>query len=769
MKKLVLVIIIICNVLVAKAQYSLSGTVTENTDQTVNGMKLSHALGGVAVICDELNKSVLTDSMGRFAFHNVSKGVYILHFKRTGYQSFTEAVTVSDGDQMTFVTLVSSSLNLGEVVITGDAGSVREHTLAVDRIDAREIHIMGTETVMEALARLPGISQITTGNGVSRPVIRGMTTNRIVTLVNGIKLENQQWDLEHTLGLNEFGIDHIEVIKGPRTVQYGSDAMGGVLNFVDEANAPVGTVQADVNAGLHSNNLGNIEDLGVKGTNDKFSWRFRAGTSAFADYYNGANERVANSRFSEQMVKGAVGYNTSKWVSELVYQYNNGTYGIIEPFEKPGAEKEHYAFDLENPYHTYSHNMAVWKNTLFLGPDQLKVTLGYQNNQRRELEPADPERHTPADTLRHTFLGFNLNTYTANAAWVMPIRENTKLTIGAQAESQNNNNTGYGRLIPDATQTDLSGYALFEQHSNATDLSLGLRYDTRHVTTQAYSNPDTLVNITKTTLVAIDRTFSNISEQAGFTWHPGNHFAVNANAGTGYRAPNYAELTSNGILLETQRAEIGNPAFKKETNLQGEVNPVFQAADFRVEGSVFYNAIQNYIYLAPTTEAHIDGYPVYRYYQNNASIYGAEYRINIQPHQMKWFEFLSSFSYLIGKKDSGGYLPFMPAPKFDNEVTIKLKDKGRFTNNYFRVGVLSVLAQNHPAVNELSTPGYNLLDAGIGSTVMIWKHPVQVMLAGNNLLNTKYYDHLSRLRIYGVYGMGTDIFLDVRIPLSFKL
>lgn len=760
MKRLVLLILIICNVLVAKAQYNLSGIVMEHTDKTVNGLAIAQTIGSVVVICDELNKSALTDSMGRFSFHNVNKGTYILHFHRVGYQSQTMAAKVADGDVLVTVIMQPSTLSLGEVVVTGNAAGVKEQTLAVDKIDAREIHIMGTETVMEALARLPGISQITTGNGVSRPVIRGLASNRIVTVVNGIKLENQQWDLEHTLGLNEFGIDHIEVIKGPRSVQYGSDAMGGVLNFVDEANAPVGTIQADVNAGLHSNNLGNIEDLGLKGTNDKFSWRFRAGTSSFADYYNGANERVANSRFSEQLIKGAVGYNTSKWVSELVYQYNNGTYGIIEPFEKPNAQEEHFAFDLETPYHTYSHNMAVWRNTFFLGKNQLKVSLGYQNNQRRELEPGD--------TLRHTFLGFNLNTYTANVAWVMPVSDKTKYTIGVQAENQQNKNTGYGRLIPDATQTDLGAYALYEhQFSTLADLSAGVRYDTRHITTNAYSNPDTTVNITRTSLVGIDRTFSNMSGQLGFTLHPGNHFAVNVNAGSGYRAPNYAELTSNGLLLETRDVEIGNADFKKETNVQGEINPVFQAWDFRAEASVFYNAIQNYIYLGPRGDF-LYGYPVYIYQQNNAHIYGAEYRVNIQPHTLKWFEFLSSFSYLIGQKDNGGYLPFMPAPKFDNEITVKLKDKGRFTNNYFRVGMLSVLAQNHPAANERSTPAYNLLDAGIGSTVMMWKHPVQIMLAGNNLLNTKYYDHLSRLRVYGVYGMGTDIFLDVRIPLTLK-
>lgn len=761
MKKIYLLLFSICNVLVVHAQYTLSGTLTDKID--------NKAVSGAAVYCSELNKSVITDTLGNFFFKNVARGSYVLHIARPGYQNYTQAVKVITEDTYVPIGMQPSTLYLGEVVIKGSAGGVQEHTLATDRLDANEIHIMGTETVMEGLARLPGISQITTGNGVSRPVIRGMAGNRIVTVVNGLKLENQQWDLEHTLGLNEFGIDHIELIKGPRTVQYGSDAMGGVLNFVDEANAPVGTIQADVNAGLHSNNLGNIEDLGIKGTSNKFSWRVRAGTSAFADYYDGANNRVANSRFGEQMIKGALGYTSSHWVSELVYQYNNGTYGIIEPFEKPGAEKEHFAFDLENPYHTYSHNMAVFRNTFFIGKNQLKLTLGYQNNQRRELEPADSARHTPADTLNHTFLGFNLNTYTADAAWLMPVGENTRYTIGVQSESQNNANTGYGRLIPDAVQNDMGAYALFTHDFwRRADISAGVRYDIRHVATHAYYNPDPVVNFTNTSLAAVDRTYSNLSWQGGISVHPGSHFGININVGTGFRAPNYAELTSNGLLLETQDVEVGNPDFKKETNLQGEINPVYQAKDFRVEASFFYNAVKNYISLGPTGDS-VNHYPVYHYYQNDATLYGAEYRINIQPHNVKWLELLSSFSYLVGKRDSGGYLPFMPAPKFNNEATIRFKNHGRFKDNYFRIGVLSVLAQGHPAANEKATPAYNLLDAGIGSTIRIFNHPVQLMLAGNNLLNVRYYDHLSRLRQYGVYGMGMDVFLDVRIPLSFKL
>lgn len=759
---------LLCFALAASAQYNINGTVSSEGKGIVT-----------TVFIPELNKGTTSDSSGVFRLAEIPKGYYTLEIKSIGHKpllqvlqvpvnvakTYPAGIAVSQDNNIIIVTasLEKTPIVMNEIVVSGASSNVYgRNTQPVELVDMNGVRERGQLTVMEALAARPGISLVSTGPGIARPVIRGMTGNRIVTVINGVKLENQQWDLEHTLGLNQYGIDRIEVIKGPASLLYGSDAMGGVLNFIDERPASVNTIAGDISAGFNTNTFGTVTDVGVKGAKEHINWSLRAGLNNHSDYYVGdfgKDDRVANSRFREFLGKATLGLNYKRSVTLFSYQLNMGYYGIVEPFEvndTTGKEEEDHPFEFENPYHTLLHHTALVKNTLLLGSTKLITTASYQNDQRKELEPGDTESNP--------FLGFNLNVASLDIRADHAFSNSISLILGAQGTYQQNTNDGYSRLIPDYNQTDWAAYLLnrYRLANSKLNIDLGVRYDQRTISSTTYGMVDSADY-----MPALNRSFNNTSASIGINYTLVQNLNLYVNVGTGYRAPNLAELTSNGIRLETQRYELGNASFAKETNQQAEFGFVAAFRDLSLEGSVFYNNISNYIYMQKRGDT-LKAMPVYTFRQGNAWIYGGEARVSIHPASLSWLNVSSAYSMLEGHLSDGNYLTLMPANKLNNELTLKGNVFAAVSNSFVRAGYMYVFAQNNAGVNELTTPAYQVVNLSFGGDIVVLKHTVMLSLGVNNLLNERYYDHLSRLRPFGVYNIGLNGFINLKIPFLWK-
>ena len=712
-------------------------------------------LKGASIVLLEVNKKTISEKNGDFKFLNIPNGYYNIEISCEGYKSLVKTIYINT-DYSIPIELEESKLDIKEVVIWGDVNSMADkssHRIEILTID--QFKQKGYLTISEAISTLPGVSQITTGPGIGRPVIRGLSGNRIAIIANGIKLENQQWDMEHALGLTQFGIQRIEVIKGPTSFLYGSEALGGMLNFVDEDPAIVNTIQADAHAAFNSNTFGTLTEFGVKEATNHLNWSIRAGLNNQSDYYSNFNKRVANSRFREIFGKASVGYLSKKIVTQFTYQFNMGFYGIVEPFESDtsGKEKEDHPMEFENPYHTMLHQTAVLKNSFLISNGKINTILSYQNDIRKELEPGDVESNP--------FLGFTLHHLSANANYEFHLNQNSSITAGVQGKLLSNANFGYSVLIPEYKQKDFGAFVINRNSflKNKLHLDMAIRIDETQISTQLSGIKDSVNYMPKN-----NKSFQHLSTSLGINYLINKHFSLFGNIGSGYRAPNAAELTSNGVRLETQRYEKGNSNFNKEFNTLGEVGVNFETKNFEIELTVYNNIISNFIYSEKTTDSIQNlgrKWVVYQFKQQNATIWGGESKLQLHPEFLKWFNYSCTFTSTNGKLSDGRNIPMMPPYKLNQEITLIKSKAGKFEHAFLRASGLYVFNQNKTYTNELSTPGYLILNIGTGGNISLYKQPFEISIGVNNLFNKQYFDHMSRLRQYGVNGIGMNAFISI--------
>ena len=306
-----------------------------------------------------------------------------------------------------------------------------------------------------------------------------------------------------------------------------------------------------------------------------------------------------------------------------------------------------------------------------------------------------------------------------------------------------------------------------------TSLNVGLRLD------QKQTKSEELVENGTTIFDAFENKFSNLSAAVGFTQEFGELWNIKANVGSAFRAPNIAELSANGVHEGAFRYEIGSNTLKPERSLYTDLGLGFHTEKIDVDWTVFYNQINRYIYARQLGGETINDngtiLPVYRFGQDNAVLTGTEFSITLHPIDVLHIE--SSFAYTrASNKTTGRALPFIPAGVVRNDFRLEPKIKG-LKNSYLSLGLEHVFAQKRIDVFETSTGAYTLLNAGIGTSVLINKMPLKIHVAANNLLNKEYFDHLSRLRpgrldetdpSLGFYNPGRNITVGIYLPFSIK-
>lgn len=277
MKKSIFVLFSLLLAMAAHAQISIKGTVTD-TDGT--------PLIGASVSLPELNKGTITNQAGEYTLSNIPKGKIKIRFSYVGFNTQIKIADVSQTENTVNATLSDAIIDSQEVVVTGGyVSSQHENAVKIDVLKSKEMALAGTPNFMESLTQVPGIDMIAKGPGVSKPVIRGLSMNNILVLNNGVRMENYQYSENHPLGIDGSAVDRVEIIKGPASLLYGSDALGGVLNFIKEKPAPTGQILGDYRLQLNSNTLGIDNNLGLKGASKNFFGGLRYGYKSQADIY----------------------------------------------------------------------------------------------------------------------------------------------------------------------------------------------------------------------------------------------------------------------------------------------------------------------------------------------------------------------------------------------------------------------------------------------------------------------------------------------------
>jgi iron complex outermembrane receptor protein len=710
------------------------------------------AIPFVQVSVAELSQVTLSDEQGNFTISNVPNGNYVIMFKALGYQ--TKILSLGKNDTLGTVFLKPSYIEVPEVVIYGTNNSDPKRTAnSITQLNQSDMRSSGAMNLSDAMSKLPGVSQLSTGSGISKPVIRGLFGNRVQTVLYGLRFDNQQWQDEHGLGLSDVGIDRIEIIKGAASLLYGSEAMGGVINIIEEKSAPVGKIQGDVSTRFFSNTLGMAGDVGVKGATKKMNWRLRAGTDSHADYTDGNNKRILNSRFGGYYAKAGVGFTRSKWISMNNYMFSQNNFGFLMDtvqLKDPPDSRASRGFD--RPHHTVNLNVISSQNTFFLERSKLKVNVGFQNNNRQEQEGGNK-----------ISLNMILNSYIGNLIWT---RSFNKLdwSLGSQGYYQTNNNIGSRTIIPDAMQLENSFYTYLKYTLKQLVFEGGARYDQRHIETYATGSINTDPLGVGKDVLPFTRNYSAFNGSGGLSWFNRNlNFKMNFSSG--YRAGNLAELSSNGLHEGTVRYEIGDPNLKIEQNFCGDVYLAYNTSFIDLSVSSYYNMFKNYIYLAPSSLQYI-GFDIFYYKQQNAIISGIESAINIHPENNRWFNWSTNYSYIDGSLAQGKPMPFIPAPKLNSDLKLTKKSSGNLKELFVRPGVTYVFEQTRIGEFETATPDYYLVNIATGCYFETKHNAFTVTLTGNNLLNKVYYDHLSRFKYFGIYNIGRNISLNLKVNFN---
>ena len=352
-----------------------------------------------------------------------------------------------------------------------------------------------------------------------------------------------------------------------------------------------------------------------------------------------------------------------------------------------------------------------------------------------------------------------LNTYGYNIRYNLPSFKNFETVVGVQGIYQTNKNLGEEILIPDAITNDFGLMATTHYHLDKISLQGGIRFDTR-----ALKSEEVGVISQQDYIASIDKNFNSFNAALGVKIDLLENFYARINLASGFRAPNLAELASNGVHEGTNRYEIGNADLNNEQNFQIDTSLEFKNEHFEVFANVFYNHINQYIFIEPTHQI-INDYLVYRYTQDDAKLYGGEFGIHLHPHPFDWLHLNSNYEFVIGKQDNGNYLPLIPAHKLTNTLRAEFDNTKKLENGFIAITLETNLKQDQLSEFETPTTSYNLINIGAGGSIKLSNIQLDINLNVNNAFDTKYTSHLSRLKANGILNIGRNFIASLKFSL----
>jgi len=814
-----LLFILLANAFLTKADDAigtLSGKVTDKKDGS--------PIIGATINIPDLKTGTITDVNGNFVLNHLSKGIYLVQVSYVGYSTVSQRVDFSKTTILN-IQLQASFIEAGEVVITGvsRATELKKSPIPMAAVSKAFIDQRSAAgNVIDMIANLPGVSAVTTGPNISKPFIHGLGYNRVITLMDGIRQEGQQWGDEHGVEVDQNSIDRVEVIKGPASLTYGSDAIGGVVNLISPPPVPEGTISGSVMGTYGTNESLFNNSLRLQGNNNGLIWGTVLSAKEAKDYQNQHDGRVYATNYKEKDARVMVGLNKS-WG----YSYFNASLfddeqaipdgsrdSISRKFTKqiteddavrtivPTSELNSYNIPV---LHQHVQLYRIYNNSNFIlgNGANLFVNLGYQFSHRREFtHPED------ADIAG---LNLHLTTYTYDVKYNQAFGDGYETTFGVNGQYQNNTiGDATDFPIPAYHQFDIGPFAMLKKSFGKLDVSAGARYDSRsfngqtaYIDTlngkypQLYTGGNTSAAGVVKQFDALNKTFNGFSGSFGATYNFSEAFLLKANISRGFRAPSIAELSANGPDPGSQIYHVGNSTFKPEFSVQEDVGAFLSLPNVSASVELFNNNIENYIYQqqvlnsdgSPAVNPAFPLYAIFTYTQSKARINGGEVSLDIHP--TSWLHFENSLALTYGTNlgnggkvaDSLKYLPFIPPLHTHSELRGTFaKGLSSIKNIYAFVGFDHYSAQNRFFAaygTETYTAGYNLLSAGLGGNLVnaAGKKIIELFIEGTNLANVNYQSNMSRLKYFdntdtapgvqrGIFNMGRNVSFKVVVPFD---
>lgn len=795
-----------------RAVGTLSGRVTDQ--------KRGTPLAGATVYIPDLKLGVAADSAGHYLFRSIPSGTYLVEVHSIGYKSVTRNIMINGSVNADFE-LLDNIIEENAVVITGlsKATQIKRSPIPIVSVNHEYITTNLSTNIIDAITKVPGITAVTTGPNVSKPYIRGLGYNRILTLYDGVRQEGQQWGDEHGIEVDQYGIDRIEVVKGPASLSYGSDALAGVVNLIPTQPAKEGKLTGEVVTEYQTNNGLLAGSAMLSGTKNGFEWIGRISHKQATNYQDKYDGRVYGTSFNETDASAYLGTHRKWGYAHLSVSMFNDLQKIpdgsrdsatrrftkqiteIDTLRPVVSDAELRTYDVAGIHQHIQHFRVFSNNSFLVGKGRLGVNLGFQRSVRREFS------HPQQLSVPGLFL--QLNTYNYDVKYFLPEYNGWNFSFGINGMYQDNTVTnGTDFVVPSYHQFDAGPFAMVKKTWGKVDLSGGIRYDSRAFTSdQLYTRPDPVTGFDKPVsdtsgadyhFSHITHTYKGFSGSIGFTYNVTEKLSFKANLSRGFRAPNISEISANGVHPGTNIYQIGGASFSPELSTQEDIGFVYASSHVVVNMSIFNNNIQNYIYnqklvtRTGTDSIIVPGNQTFKFQQGLANLYGGE--MNFDIHPVKALHFENSFSIVFGQNkstngqkinDSAKYLPFVPPFHGVSELRLNFNSKAsHMVNGFIKAQLVYYASQKRVYLEdntETPTPGYTLLNMGIGTgfTNKNGKTILNVYMMANNLFDVAYQDHLSRLKYFepypnnftgknGIFNMGRNIAFKLDFPLNFK-
>jgi len=794
-------------------RFRLSGSIANNFDS---------ALAGASVYISDLKKGSIADNNGNFEINNIPSGTYLVEVKFIGYKTILKNIYFNSDKEVNFQMEIAVTEE-NEIVITGSskATSIRRNPVPIVVINKDFLQQNLHTNIIDAISKVPGITSVTTGPNVSKPFIRGLGYNRIVTLYDGVRQEGQQWGDEHGIEVDENTVDRVEVIKGPSSLIYGPDAIAGVINLIPAKPVENRKVVANVMTEYQTNNRLIENSANISGHQSDLIWGGTFTHKIATNYKNKYDGRVYQTGFEETDGSINIGLNKKWGFSHLGISYFDDLQEIPDgsrdsasrkftkqitdedTFRPIVSDEELSSYRISDIHQHVQHFRVYSTNNFLFRNGRLAVNLAFQNSVRREF--SHPEVAVPG-------LYLTLKSYTYDLKYYFPETKGFSVTSGVNGMYQlNNSDQGTEFIIPSYNQFDFGPFVFFKKTSGNLEVAAGVRYDLRTFDNDALftatdpvsgfekSVPENTANPQKK-FSSYKNTFSGFSGSAGFSYKINKEWSVKANIGRGFRSPNISEISSNGVHPGTKIYQLGNENFKPEFNIQEDIGINFNSTHVTINADLFNNDVQNYIYnkklsaSAGGDSVIIPGNQTFKFVASNANLYGGELSVDIHPHPLDWLHFENSLSVVYGTNkgssetgkinDSAKYLPFIPPVHTISELRANFKKTGFLSNAFVKIQLELYAAQDRAYLEnntETPTPGYQLVNAGFGMDILNKKGNAILNLSffGNNLFDVAYQSNLNRLKYFedyqgnytghnGIYNMGRNFGIRINVPVILK-
>ncbi|CAN5605681.1 TonB-dependent receptor [soil metagenome] len=768
MKKIILFIIISIfstGILFAQNNSHINGIVTDENSLPLSNVKIS---------IEELSFSAYSNSNGIFSFKNLPDSTFQLSFSKAGY--LTKTASSGSTDDLV-ITLQQSLIETAtiDVISSFNPIDISNSSFSITEINTRTVGRLRSSNLANTIKNIPGIDNLSTGNDLGKPVLRGLTSQSVLIVEDGVKQESQQWGDEHTPEVSLFNVSSIQILRGPASLVYGSDGIGGVINIQsispEFSEKKTGIAYGQLDLGSFSNtrmgsgdiSLGyGLRNFGIKGS---FGYR-KSGNIRTPDGVLTVNVPTGERTFSQVLINGGELSNSSteEYEGNINASLKESFGNIDLKFSNFHREPRLHDADPEA-----TGNQKINSNNYQLKGEfplnkklSIESILSYENHRRIEYESAEDKQND----IRA--LDLNLDNILTDVKLHHIISDKIEGAAGLSYIYQKNESLGGHKLIPNYNSGSAGGY-LFERYTEKLfSFSLGGRYDTKKLNIQQTAFDEGNV------LNAQSLNFNSFSGSAGFVLKPLKTFNIFANAGRGWRSPSEFELFVNGEHEGTGRFERGlavvNNSYdpKNEESLNLDLGTRLGTEKFSAEISVYRNTINNFIYPSPTGKSDpVSSLPIFNILQAKSTFTGYEYNLQYTPK--RWLKLTASGDFVESKNEAtGDPVPFTPSVK--NYLELKLQGKNLskiLYNPYFIFGVKIISSQNKTDPLEAPTDGYTLLNASVGMDIVLANSVASIDLNCENLADTKYVSNLSRYRYYAM-NPGRSIDLKLSVPFRLK-